>query len=216
MVRDWKRARRIVKAKRLIRERRYNELLFKAARFVIRKMSIRRYIYEKYTRPRLIEKMRNDTRFHIGDTWAKSISGDLLEGLLGGVVQRYEIDKIKLKDIIWLFYGHSYSLSDALAYKYLMTGDEETYRNHTREFLEPCKVKGKHLRKFVEDDFVRFKNTVKVITENGYDIRKGAIVVDERNVICDGLHRGCILWSIYGSDYEIPVLRIYYHRSIFS
>ena len=216
MVRNWKRARRIVKAKRLIRERKYNELLFKAARFVIRKMNLRRHIYEKYTRTRLIERMQNDTRFHIGNTWLKSAGTDLWEVLLHSTVRKYEIDTIKLKDIRWLFYGHLYSLSDTLVYNYLMTGDEETYKKHAREHFAQRKFKGKILQKLVDDDLARFKNTVKVITDNGYDIRKGAIIVDEKNGLRDGLHRGCVLWSIYGPDYEIPVLRIYYHHGIFS
>ena len=212
MVRNWKRARRIVKAKRLIRERRYNELLLKTTKFFVRKLNLRRYIYEKYTRPRLIEKMQNDTRFHIGETWTKTVGDDLWKGLFGSIVRKYEIDRVKLKDIKWHYCGHSFSLSDTLVYAYLMTGDEETYKKHARDHFERCKFKGKILRKLVDDDLARFKNTVKIITSNGYDIRKGAIIVNENNVLCDGLHRGCILWSIYGPDYEIPVLRIYYHK----
>lgn len=47
-----------------------------------------------------------------------------------------------------------------------------------------------------------------------YDIKKGAIIIDQYYRIQDGLHRSCILLNKYGPDYKIQVVRIYLKNNI--
>lgn len=53
----------------------------------------------------------------------------------------------------------------------------------------------------------RFENLIKSIKKEGFN-KKSPIIVDDKNIICDGQHRACILMYLNGEDYEIPVVRI--------
>lgn len=43
-----------------------------------------------------------------------------------------------------------------------------------------------------------------------YDLKKGAIVVDQFNIIRDGQHRTCILLKEFGPNYKINVVKVKY------
>ncbi len=46
------------------------------------------------------------------------------------------------------------------------------------------------------------------IRNEGYDPKKGVIVIDQYNTVCVGLHRACVLLHLFGENKRIPVLRI--------
>ena len=54
---------------------------------------------------------------------------------------------------------------------------------------------------------------IRMIQREGYDIRKGAILIEQNGIIQDGFHRCCILLHLYGSNYKVKVLQIRRTRS---
>lgn len=52
--------------------------------------------------------------------------------------------------------------------------------------------------------FTQLKNDIET---NDYDIKKGAIVIDEHNFILDGQHRSCILLHKYGPFHKVQVVQ---------
>jgi len=53
-----------------------------------------------------------------------------------------------------------------------------------------------------------FVNLYKKILQEGYDPKKGVIVIDQYDSIVIGLHRACSLLLIHGENKKIPVLKI--------
>ena len=51
--------------------------------------------------------------------------------------------------------------------------------------------------------------STKLSKTGGYDIKRGAIVVDQNNVILDGWHRASWLLNKYGKNYKISVVKIF-------
>lgn len=86
-------------------------------------------------------------------------------------------------------------------YLYLLGGkkNKEIYRKY-------CEY---HVKNELPNmSIARFDNLIKSIKKNGYD-EKVPIVVNDRDIICDGQHRACVLLYLYGKDYEIPIVRTY-------
>ncbi len=53
--------------------------------------------------------------------------------------------------------------------------------------------------------FLQLRDT---LLREGYDPKKGIIVIDQYHTVCVGLHRACILLSQFGKDCRVPVLKI--------
>ncbi len=197
---------KFLKAKQLIQDGNYKELLRKTVKCFVGKF------YNIYVRELLFKKMQKDSRFRVGDSWLQYLDGNLLKGgIINRPVWKYEVDKLKIGDIKYFYCGELVPLSSTLVYDYLVTGNEESYKMHARvRFKNALHLTGEVLSSRVNEDLARFKNTVNIITNKGYDIRSGAIIVNQDNTLLDGVHRLCILLNLFGPEHEISVLRIYY------
>ena len=83
-------------------------------------------------------------------------------------------------------------------------------------FLEQMKVK--KYQKYCETypsyfrNETNYKNLIDAMKEQDYDIKKGAIVIDDNNFILDGQHWSCILLHKYGPFHKVQVVKIYSGR----
>ena len=111
----------------------------------------------------------------------------------------YKVDTIKLKDLrrSWID-KKLYTLAECSPYKYLQ-GNDEQYQNY-------CKINSEVSPFDMSKE--RFDKLIQSIKKS-YDARKMP-VVNKDNVIMDGQHRTSVLLYLYGEDYEIPVLRLFY------
>ncbi len=200
---------KFLKAKQLIREKKYKEFLVKTVMFFPHHIFLK--CYRLVGRPLLLRRMRNDSRFYVGDTWLNNDGNDMLKNyIISQPVRKYEIDTIKLGDINIQLQDKKSSLCDSPIYTYIR-GDEESYRAFSRKCFEYWHP-DEDIHALIDRDVARYNDTIRRITNDGYDIRKGAIIVDDHNVLLDGAHRSCVLMSLFGPEYEISVLKIYYMR----
>lgn len=92
-------------------------------------------------------------------------------------------------------------LKETVSYKFLSNQNQQHFLD---EYIKYCK-KTNNLIDYHSPE--RFISLYKKILKDGYDIKKGIIIVDQNNTICDGLHRACILLFIHGENFKIPVLK---------
>ena len=96
---------------------------------------------------------------------------------------------------------------DTKVYKYL-TGTSDGIAAY-QEYIDICDVPFR--------SFDCYNQLIKEVNENGgYDIKKGAIVVDQNYFIIDGQHRSCLLLYKYGAKYKVKVVQIFYTKYRFS
>ena len=131
-----------------------------------------------------------DDRFIIDDTYFK-------RRLKFRNIDKYELSKMKVKDIKRCTGDGNHSLYDVEAYKYL----DGAYK----EYDEYCEFHRAHGHE--EMDVAHYDALIKSIEENGYD-NKHVIIVDYNDVVKDGQHRSCCLLHNFGPDFEVPVLRV--------
>jgi hypothetical protein len=112
-------------------------------------------------------------------------------------LRRYEISKMKLKDIKRGWKGKMLSLEDVSPFKFLQ-GDIEDYEEY-------CNI---HQNKMGHDVSIdKYKDLIKNIEEKGFDTKK-IIVVGYNDEIVDGQHRCCYLLYKFGREHEIDVLKV--------
>ncbi len=92
-------------------------------------------------------------------------------------------------------------LKETVSYKFLSNQNQQHILD---EYIKYCK-KTNTLIDYHSPE--RFINLYKKILKDGYDIKKGIIIVDQNNTICEGVHRACILLFIHGENFKIPVLK---------
>ena len=189
-----------MKAFQLLKERKYKELYFSVNRY------IRRVHYSLWEYPALLRTMEHDTRFYV--------SNELLRKLLLYPVDHYAIETMKLSEAKssngWR--GKIIPLNETETFAFIVNGDEKVYREYLRisyEFHGMSNIAPK-----IDSRVAGVPKTIEDITQYGYEITKGAVVVDDLNVVMDGLHRCSILYKLFGANHEIQVLRIYYRRHI--
>jgi len=141
------------------------------------------------------EKLMNDSRFAIDDFTFN-------HHLKISKMISYEIVNIKLGKILRYQNSKIFKIDESDVYKYLDTKNEENYKKYCEQIC-------------LGDDFYRhnskiYNELIKEIDNTDYDLKKGAIVINQLNIIMDGQHRACILLKKYGKDYEIPVVKIRY------
>ena len=143
---------------------------------------------KKYSGLRLLE----DSRFELDYEFVYKI-------LENRSIINYSIDNIRLKDLRrkWIE-KKVYSLAECSPYKYLQ-GNKAGYEDY-------CKLNSKF------SDFnmsqKRFDELISSVKKS-YNSQKMP-VINKDNVILDGQHRASILLYLFGENYEIPVLRLFY------
>lgn len=143
-----------------------------------------------------VEKLLNDDRFYIDDWNAHRI--------FKAPIKKYEFTEIRLDQIFRLIGGKVVPLFETPVYKFL-----ESDGKNTKIYEEYCQqyCKGNDLRS--ADVFLELENDM---IENDYDPRKGAIFIDQLNLILEGQHRCCILLKKYGGTHSVKVVKVYGYK----
>lgn len=118
-------------------------------------------------------------------------------------VEKYEIKKIKLKDIRRWWNGRLYRLTETSVYAYVSGHDAEKYENYCKMNAQ---VTGFEMSKKRFDDLIES-------LDKGFDEKNMPVlhVHNEKTlIIMDGQHRCCYLLKKYGPEYEVPCLLLYY------
>lgn len=141
------------------------------------------------------EKLMKDSRFTIDDFAFNN-------HLKISKMISYKIEYVKLGDILRYQNSKVFEIKKSDVYKYLDTKNEEEYKKYCQNIC-------------IGEDFNKhnpriYDDLIKTINNTEYDIKKGAIVLNQLNIIMDGQHRACILLKKYGPSHKIPVIKIKY------
>ena len=143
------------------------------------------------------KKILNDKRFKI-DRYTFENHLNLSKILF------YKVKKIKLGDILRFQDKQIISLENSDVYQYL-NNDKDKEKKYENYCKKNCIGDDK---KFHNKNI--YNNLINQLNHEKYDIKKGAIVVSQFNIIMDGQHRTCILLKNKGPNYKISVVKIYY------
>ena len=96
------------------------------------------------------------------------------------------------------------SLEETINYRFLEHPEsEEVWREYLDYCRDPSNRRDNPERS--PELFLQLRDT---LLREGYDPKKGIIVIDQYHTVCVGLHRACILLSQFGKDFHVPVLKI--------
>lgn len=139
------------------------------------------------------EELINDKRFYIDDRNINRLLND-------HPVKSYQVTFIKVGMILRKLSNcdNIVPLNQTYVYKYLEGG--EVGKRAYEEFRKICKYSPLRSEEI-------YDNLIQQIGNTDYDIKKGAIVVDQYNLILDGMHRSSILLRKYGANHIIQVVR---------
>lgn len=181
---------RFLKAMQLIKEGGYKEVRQKT-------------VYNLWERGMLIEKVKNDKRFYVSDDTARRICQNQ--------PKRYDVCKIRIGEIQREWKGKLYLLTEVSPYAYITQGDTKRYVRYVKKHYDNKNISCEAIDEIVQKRITSVNHTIASIKRDGYDIYKGIVIIDDRNVVLDGQHRCCTLLSLFGCECEITVLRIYYN-----
>lgn len=141
-----------------------------------------------------IDDLKNDNRFYIDDAtlcrlWANG-GGD-----------KYKVVFARVGMIMRSFEDKIITLYDMDAFSYLQGTTDGVKRYH-----DYCLKHQPYNPNRNEDEFDKLIDKMKSFE---YDIKRGAIIVNEENFILDGQHRCCIILNRHGPFYKIPVVKCY-------
>lgn len=126
----------------------------------------------------------NDDRFYI-DNWNAN-------RITKGKIRKYKVTKVKVGNIYRMNDGGLIKLSETPVYHYLASGGTED-----KEYRDYC---DRYCKGNVNRGIEEFNSLLNSFTADSYDMKKGAIFVDQMNCILEGQHRCCILLYKYGED----------------
>lgn len=138
------------------------------------------------------EQILEDSRFHINT--------QLPDRLFYTPIKKVDIINVRMGDLL-CYYGDTIQyIKETSIYKYL-DGESDSLARYEMY----CKKYPNSFRT-VET----YKSLINQMSTFEYDIKKGAIVINQLGIIIDGQHRCSILQKKYGEDYSIKVVRFYY------
>lgn len=142
-------------------------------------------------------QLENDDRFYVSPAELDVLFDNL-------VIYDYEYINISLGRLRRFYKNQVIPIDNTINYRFLINPDsadiKESYDSYC---LDKSNLSDNALRS--TDVFLKLKD---VITYEDYNPQKGVVIINQYNIIEDGLHRSCILLSRFGEDYEIPVLKI--------
>lgn len=146
------------------------------------------------------DTIKNDDRFFIDERNINRLFMDY-------PIIDYRVKKIKVGLIIRKLYHceRIVTLDKTYVYKYLEGGEQG--KQAYEEFKRICNYSP------LRSEAI-FDNLVNQIAQCDYNIKKGAIVIDQNNLILDGMHRSCILLHKYGANQKIDVVQFKYKYDI--
>lgn len=146
-----------------------------------------------------------DNRFEITDDF-------YLRTAESSLITKYEICKIKLKNITRLDKGIYTSLKEWAPYKFFL-GEEKEYKEYCLKYRKTdyMGLSDEEFEKYVKKNAIDdYKKLIKFLDQHPYDNKRLIIIDANNNCILDGLHRASYYLYKYGEDYEIKVLKITY------
>lgn len=141
------------------------------------------------------EQIRQDKSFFIDD---RNINRLMDRPLLS-----YKVKSIKLGMILRTIAATNIisTLENTRVYKFLK-GDDKG-KSAYRDYIRLC-----NNASFRSES--AYNSLIENFSNNDYDIKKGAIVLDQYNLLLDGQHRACILLKKYGRNYKVDVVQFEY------
>ena len=141
------------------------------------------------------EELIKDKRFYIDDRNINRLLND-------HSVKEYRVKYIKVGMILRKISNCNsiVPLCQTYVYKYLEGGEEG--KKAYEEFRKICNYSPLRSEEI-------YNKLIKQIDDSDYDLKKGAIVVDQYNLILDGMHRSSILLRKYGANHRIQVVQFY-------
>ena len=128
------------------------------------------------------------------------IDKDVMGRIFVNKIRKIRIKRIKLKSIKKGLGNKIVFLQDTDVYKFLNNKIDE---NEYNEYLIM------HSRNDENHSISIFNKLKHDFTD--YNLKNGAIIVDNYNILIDGQHRSCLLLNKYGKEYSIKVIKIYYY-----
>lgn len=147
------------------------------------------------------DKLRKDNRFFIDER--------NIERLCQKEVYKYRVIEIPIGKILreQEISGKIIGLSETRVFKYL-TGTSDGIEAY-KEYVDLCNVPFR--------SFDCYNQLIKEVESvGGYDVNKGAIVVDQDYLVVDGQHRSCLFLYKFGSEYKVTVVQLFYKQYRFS
>lgn len=143
------------------------------------------------------EQIVEDSRFFIDEFNLNRIYNEKL--------QSYSVEKISVGRILRQYGKKIMPLYETDVYKFLSQSEKSivAYRQY-------CDNIGMERR-----SIANYNSLIEQIKADGYDILKGAIFINQHNLILEGQHRSCILLQQYGPSYCIDVVRFVYSERFF-
>ncbi len=192
------------KTKKLINQHRYSEFLYKLIDFII--LHIINVNWYLFGRTDMLRAIKNDNRFNISDK-------NLTDVLNRFPIKKYAVEQIKLGAIKYNWQGQLCSINETATYDYISNNNLERYINYIKIVKTDSFGRiNKQISDIIIKDLAKCRNIVDAILTKGYDVQKSIVIINDRNVLIDGLHRTSILFKNFGHEYEIAVLKIYYKR----
>lgn len=145
------------------------------------------------------EDLMQDKRFFIKESEAARI-------VWNESVKKYLLESVSLGDIRRCLNSRVFSIKETESYKYILDPENEKTRG---EYGLYCK---ENTMEFEKHSVVSFDELIEQMDNEDYDIQKGVIVVNQLNIIVDGLHRTCYLLNKYGDDHKITVLKVFFKK----
>ena len=139
------------------------------------------------------ENFNNDPRFYVDEFNTNRI-------LTNAHGVGYSVVFVPVGSILRELEGKITSLYDTHVYPYLLGTDDgrQKYSYYCNTYPSSFRNETNYL-KLLED-----------MKAQEYDIKKGAIVIEEHNFILDGQHRACITLYKYGPFYKVQVVKCFF------
>ena len=137
------------------------------------------------------EQFKNDKRFFVNE--------NDIERIFNRKVKKYKICNIEISKIKKKINNRIITIYNTDSYKYL------TNQINSDEYIKYCKDETFEYENHSIESFDKLVDDFK-----RYDLKDGAIVIDQFGLIRDGQHRVSILLKKYGKNYKIDVVKVYY------
>lgn len=143
------------------------------------------------------EELERDNRFRIDDKELDWLFSNLH-------IYSYSFETIEVGKLRRFTEGRIWSISDTINYKYLIHPEDSAISANYKKY---CEDKENLLDNpdRSQASFFRLRDD---LSNNEYDPQKAVIIINQYNIIEDGLHRSCILLAQHGENYKIKVVKI--------
>lgn len=140
------------------------------------------------------EELINDKRFYVDER--------NIERLMQQPILRYDVKKKKIGTLLRTRANTNriVTLDQTRVYAYL-TGTPKGTKEYD-EYVDICNVSFRNR--------AAYDSLIDEMENTPYDIKKGAIVINQDDLIYDGQHRSCYLMYKYGPNFKVDVLQIIY------